>query len=453
MAHDPFDFAALPPDVITQARRALGDALRDPGSCPYLGVYFGWWVEAHTPGCLAEAGEPDADRPAALAALFDVYLRDGASFVMGDPSQGAFVSATPHELRPSGLGAAAPGWSLGQVREKVRVPLELGEQVARKVRKEVEPLAQAMVLAGSIRRRRPQIADVEFVVLPKNLKAFDRAVREMGYAGGAKMRIYKRAVDGITVELYAAHEIEEMGSMVLMYTGDWKFNMAMRAKTKRMGYKLDQYGISKEGEVVFQSPDEREFFDFIGMAWHDPEERSLARREELRDMAKKLRAIAGDLPSGEARFVDEASKAVKTRKPLSPDDEAELERIYKKHYGEAGAEVGGAHASMGAEELLELGDRREDVLSEWQHGYDRAVGRGGRIRDVFADLGSAGLAVWVEVDEDGRIVYYSPHVDQEPSEGDVAAYEADEESWMGAVTGAADWGRSDWGPPRFSPDL
>jgi hypothetical protein len=240
---------------------------------------------------------------------------------------------------------------LGEVRVKARIPLAQGERIAEAVAEDLEPLAQASILVGSIRRRRPAVGDVEFVVLPKNLKAFDRAVRAMGFAGGPKMRIYKRAVEGVPVELYVAHEPEEMGAMTLMYTGDYRFNIAIRARAKRMGYKLDQYGVWKDDRLVFQSPDEKEFFDFIGMEWHAPEERSLARREELRAMARKLSAIEDELSKKDFAFLyDRVDPRLRTRQPLDPNDEAHLEALYREKYAES---VLGA--SMGAEELIELG--------------------------------------------------------------------------------------------------
>jgi len=308
---------------------------------------------------------------------------------------------------------------LGEVRKKARVPLAQGERIAEAVEKDLEPLVQAAIIVGSIRRRRPAVGDVEFVVLPKNLKAFDRAVRAMGFAGGPKMRIYKRAVEGIPVELYIAHEPEELGAMTLMYTGDYKLNVAMRARAKRMGYKLDQYGIWKDDRLVFQSPDEKEFFDFVGMEWHAPEERSLARREELRAMARKLRAVEEEFsPDDRAFLKDRVAPRLRTREPLDPEDEARLDVLYRATYGEAGAEAARG-ASMGAEELVELG--RDDgappeLLALWQPLYETATGGRGVVRDVQATFQPLPeepertlYRIWVEVEGEGFYVAWGDH--------------------------------------------
>ncbi len=52
----------------------------------------------------------------------------------------------------------------------------------------------------------------------------------------------------------------------------------MRSIAKRRGLMLNQYGIWKKGRPVLQSEDERDFFEFLGVRYHEPEERSLARR-------------------------------------------------------------------------------------------------------------------------------------------------------------------------------
>lgn len=77
-----------------------------------------------------------------------------------------------------------------------------------------------------------------------------------------------------------------------MYTGDWQFNIAMRNKAKRMGFKLDQYGIWDGDEIIVDGPDESVFFEFLDVDWHEPSERSLSRRtpEERRERARQARA-------------------------------------------------------------------------------------------------------------------------------------------------------------------
>lgn len=65
----------------------------------------------------------------------------------------------------------------------------------------------------------------------------------------------------------------------------------MRMKAKKRGLKLNQYGIWKGEKPVLQSEDERDFFKFLDVRYHKPEERSLAARVKPK---KAARAKMGD---------------------------------------------------------------------------------------------------------------------------------------------------------------
>jgi hypothetical protein len=216
------------------------------------------------------------------------------------------------------------------VREKVRVPLKEAEKTARKILKELKPLTYAtkmdVVLVGSILRGRPEVADIEFVIKPENLETFPEDMKRLGYAAGPKGRKYKKVVDNIPIEVYVAFAWVEMAPMTLMYTGDYLFNIAMRSKAKRRGYKLDQYGLW-EGNERLQLPwGERSIFELLEMDWHEPWERSLAARQDLLQMARELR----DVPLGEfeREALDAAVWDLEEERYLAPEGELILRDIH-----------------------------------------------------------------------------------------------------------------------------
>lgn len=357
----------LPPQVMTFARSALDDASLNPDVCPAPSSVFGWWVQAHNQGCETEHGY-------ALDDIYEAYRNDGASHLLGEPSEGSFVSMTPIET--VSLGESRQ--SLGQVVKKDRVPLEEGERIVEKILKQITPFSKAAIPVGSVARKRIEIADIDFVVLPKNLKKFDEEIREIGFSGGKDMRIYKKVVDGIKVELYIAHEPKEMGSMIFMWLGDKILNIAQRSKAKKMGLKLNQYGLWKGDKLVFQSADERDFWDYLGMDYHMPEQRSIARRHDLQDMIRDLKDEK--LTDKERSFVEEAGKILRKEKYIEPTQEKDLEDLFlayfpkKKEKAEKHAMAG---ATMGAEELIEMGaDLPEDEKSlreRWEDGEIEVV--------------------------------------------------------------------------------
>ena len=234
---------------------------------------------------------------------------------------------------------AGNGHELGakQVRKKKRVPLERALKVATQFGRKLEPLAKTLVLVGSIRRLRPEVADVEFVILPVQSEIFDTAMREMGFGTGPKKRKYTGVVDGLPVEVYVARARKELGSMIQMYTGDYVFNIALRSRAQKMGYKYNQYGIFTRGDKpVFQSPDERDFFRFLDMDWHEPEERSVAARQDLMAMIRDLKKVGETRLGTKMReFVVLAARNIAKNRYLDPRDELVIRRLHEAHTGKA----------------------------------------------------------------------------------------------------------------------
>jgi hypothetical protein len=345
----------LPPQVMTFARSMLDDALRNTTACPRPASVYGWWLQANTEGCAEESGYD-------LESIYHAFEDEGIYHLLGEPADGAFISMTP--IENTGLGSS--NLSLGQVVKKKRVPLAEGERIVRKVEKQLRPISKAVIPAGSVARKRLEIADIDFLVLPKNLRKFDQEIREMGFSGGGDMRIYKKLVDGIKVELYMAHAPEEMGSMIFMWLGDRILNLAQRSKAKKMGLKLNQYGLWKGNKPVLQSADERDFWDYLGMEYHTPEQRSLARRHDLQDMIRDLKEQ--DLTDKDRQFVEYAGKALRQEKYLEPNYERALENLFldyfpkKKKKAETPEKHVMAGIFMGAEELIEMGvDEANDI--------------------------------------------------------------------------------------------
>ncbi len=124
---------------------------------------------------------------------------------------------------------------------------------------------------------------------------------------GPSLRKATKTVQGVKIEIYIAHSKKELGAMMFMYTGDQQFNIAMRNKAKGMGYLLNQYGIwtRDKKKALLQSEDEKDFFDFLKVPYHTPEERSLRHRtkeEKRKAAAKKKGGRMGMLADEEEVF-------------------------------------------------------------------------------------------------------------------------------------------------------
>lgn len=165
---------------------------------------------------------------------------------------------------------------------KVGVPLHEAAELADLIVREIAPYSEYLLVAGSIRRARPQIGDVDLVVLPKDLDELLEALDRLGFHGGN--RIQRKSMEGLPVEIYIAHHQEELGALSLYATGDRIWNIALRRKAQKKGWTLNQYGLfdARTLKPVLQSAFEGDFLEALNLPWHDPQDRSLLHQDEDR---------------------------------------------------------------------------------------------------------------------------------------------------------------------------
>lgn len=343
---------------------------------------------------------------------------------------------------------------MAKVREKVRYPLKKAERIAEGIERKLAPLAKELILVGSIRRRRPEVADIEFVVLPKDLQKFGQAMKRMGYAKKPAGRQWSHVIGGIPTDIYVAFVPEEMGSMVQMYTGDFLYNITMRNRALARGLKYNQYGIfTRDDKPVYQSPDEEDIFEYLGKEWREPEQRSLAARQDLERLARDLKAARESIGEKAFTFVTEVLRTLKHDKYLPAREEFKLRALHTEQFAPK-AKTKLAGWALGAEELIELGaapflDRipASYFWNAWQEAYEEAVGGAGRVTDVFGQLNPDGsLSIYVVVQGGGRLLYM-PYWDPAPSSEEVELVLADERAWLDDKTMGIDWRYAEWGPP------
>lgn len=135
-----------------------------------------------------------------------------------------------------------------------------------------------VVMAGSIRRDMPFVADADFVVVAENMEA--RAVAgkwltEKGENGSQGLEQSSAVFEGdFQIDLNFCEE-KEFGCQLLHSTGSKEHNIKMRAIAKAKGYKLNQSCVENvaTGEKHYFK-DERAVFEFLGIPYVTPGKRS-----------------------------------------------------------------------------------------------------------------------------------------------------------------------------------
>jgi len=147
--------------------------------------------------------------------------------------------------------------------------------LANQVLEIIRPLCERCEVAGSIRRRRPDVHDIDIVLIQRPLM-WHRIVNKLVEKGARVVirgsKLARLALDGVQVDLYVTSS-ENWGTILLIRTGSAYHNIKLMNRAREMGLKLSAaMGVMKEGKVV-ASRTEEEIFHALGMHYAAPESR------------------------------------------------------------------------------------------------------------------------------------------------------------------------------------
>ena len=136
--------------------------------------------------------------------------------------------------------------------------------------------------AGSLRRWRETIGDLDFLVVSKEpitvMEAFRSLpqVEEVVNAGDTKSTII--VPGGLQVDLRVV-EAKHWGAALQYFTGSQAHNVAVREHAQKLGWSLNEYGLTATGKGNEPEGEERFFdteeslYEFLGLAWVPPQMR------------------------------------------------------------------------------------------------------------------------------------------------------------------------------------
>ena len=174
----------------------------------------------------------------------------------------------------------------------------------RKIEERLKELkgVERVVVAGSVRRRKETIGDVDILAISKKPKAvmdyfvtMPEVVRVFAH-GETKSAI--KLASGLDVDLRVV-PAESFGAALDYFTGSKNHNIALRQIAIKKGYKLNEYGLFR-GKRQITGKSEEELYKALGMSYIEPEMRENTGEIELAQSHKlpKLigyRDLQGDL--------------------------------------------------------------------------------------------------------------------------------------------------------------
>ena len=162
-----------------------------------------------------------------------------------------------------------------------KIALERAEKIAEAVVKRLSPYckkkadgAPYIEVAGSVRRKKPQVRDIDFVLVPSDPWNLHHEIGGMGQVRMSGMKIMRVMVGSVQVDLYIADE-KTWATLLLIRTGSAENNKRLCFRAKEMGWHLAASGdglFNEKGERI-AGDTELSIYNALGLPWQRPEER------------------------------------------------------------------------------------------------------------------------------------------------------------------------------------
>lgn len=151
--------------------------------------------------------------------------------------------------------------------------LERAQRTAEAIIKRLSPFCSRIEVAGSIRRRKPQVNDIDFVLIPNDLWNFHAELTKLGQLKMSGSKIMRLMVGNTQIDIYIADE-NTWGMTLLVRTGSEEHNIKLATRAKKMGLHFSvARGIEDEKGMVIAGQTEEEVFNALGLNYILPEGR------------------------------------------------------------------------------------------------------------------------------------------------------------------------------------
>ncbi len=216
---------------------------------------------------------------------------------------------------------------------KGRVPLHralaLAEAIAGQLRK--VPGVRAAEVAGSIRRRRETIGDIDLLVSAPDpaavLRAFQAVPEVEAVTASGPTKCTARLKSGLQTDLRILPP-ESFGAALHYFTGSKSHNVELRTRAMRRGLKLSEYGVFDRDGKRLGGATEAEVYRAVGLPFIPPELREGAGEIEAAGAGRLPRLIEVEDVLGDLHVHSDASSDGHSRIEELCEEAARLGRKY-----------------------------------------------------------------------------------------------------------------------------
>jgi len=153
--------------------------------------------------------------------------------------------------------------------------LERAQKIADAVVKRLAPHCSRIEVAGSIRRKKPQVNDIDLVLIPQDPWSLHGELMKLGQLKMSGKKIVRVIVGSTQVDLYIA-EPETWATLLLIRTGSKENNIRLATLAKNKGWHL-----AASGDGLFDGTGKRiagdseeSIYEALGLAYQEPWERN-----------------------------------------------------------------------------------------------------------------------------------------------------------------------------------
>jgi len=155
--------------------------------------------------------------------------------------------------------------------------LEVAQKIAAEVIERLSPYCQKIETAGSIRRRKEIVHDIDLVLIPSDAWNLEGEVLALASPFHPKMsgeKLKRFDYNGAQVDLYYATP-QTWATLLLIRTGSAKNNIRLCSRAKDMGWHLAASGdgLFNEKEERIAGDSEISIYNALGLPYQRPEER------------------------------------------------------------------------------------------------------------------------------------------------------------------------------------
>lgn len=154
------------------------------------------------------------------------------------------------------------------------IELERAQRTAQEVVKRLSPYCQRIEVAGSVRREKPRVNDIDLVLIPNDPWNLHAELTKMGQFKMSGSKILRLMTGDTPVDIYIADE-HTWATLLLIRTGSAGNNIRLATLAKKRGWHLAASGdglFDEKGERIAGDTEES-IYQALGLPYQEPKGR------------------------------------------------------------------------------------------------------------------------------------------------------------------------------------